>query len=215
MRVITKGKNLTSRVLKSPVKRQWQNVTNTKTNTLLSHCMIWVMKRLEKEITRLLSITECANYFLVERKKLSLWRGEAQVDTGNSLCVWKSLSTQGLLPRLKYINICTEGVCSATKVKRKHFGLACLQTRHMIEVTLPSVQSNILYFEPPHTGQMCGRKLSWVLMSDKLSWDASGNETFFFSDGCSFKFPASKQNDEVGKKNCKIRKIQNPSSSSR
>jgi len=140
MRVITKGKNLTSRVLKSPVKRQWQNVTNTKTNTLLSHCMIWVMKRLEKEITRLLSITEreCANYFLVERKKLSLWRGEAQVDTGNSLCVWKSLSTQGLLPRLKYINICTEGVCSATKVKRKRFGLACLQTRHMIEVTLPS-----------------------------------------------------------------------------
>lgn len=125
--VITKGKNLT-RVLKSPVKWQWQNVTDTKTNTLLSQCMNWVMKRLEKEIARLLSITERerANYFLVERKKLRLWRGEAQVDTGNRLCVWKSLSTQGLLPRLKYITICTEGVCSAAKVRRKHFGLACL-----------------------------------------------------------------------------------------
>lgn len=67
--VITKGENITSSILENPVKWQWQNVTNTEANKLLSQHMNWVIRKLEKEMIRLLSITAREKVLIIFRLK--------------------------------------------------------------------------------------------------------------------------------------------------
>lgn len=49
--VSTKGENIT------PVKQQWQNITNTKANKLPSQGLNWIIRKWQKVIIRLLPIT--------------------------------------------------------------------------------------------------------------------------------------------------------------
>lgn len=70
--VIIKGGNTKSSILEIPVKWQLQNVTNIKENNLLSQDMNWVIRKFEKEIIELLSISaskKSASYFPVEENK--------------------------------------------------------------------------------------------------------------------------------------------------
>lgn len=67
-KVITKGENINSSILEIPVKWQWQTVTNVQENKLLSQDRNWVMRKLEKEIIELSSISaskKSASYFPV------------------------------------------------------------------------------------------------------------------------------------------------------
>lgn len=55
--VITEGENINRSILEIPVLWQWQTVISVQENKLLSQDMNWVIRKLEKEIIELLSIS--------------------------------------------------------------------------------------------------------------------------------------------------------------